>query len=128
MNNKEEDGFVRERLDRTFANVEWVNSYPHYTLKNLPIIDSDHGPILLNFKHQYPFSKMPFRFELMWLNHPTCKDMIYQAWRLHTKGSRATQLNNKLLNVRKEAINWNKLDFGKVDSEIKRKLADLQEI
>ena len=42
--------------------------------------------------------------------------------------TRATQLNNKLLNVRKEAINWNKSDFGKVDSEIKRKLADLQEI
>ena len=54
--------------------------------------------------------------------------MIHQVWRLHTKGSRATQLSNKLSNVRKEAINWNKSDFGKVDSEIKRKLADLQEI
>ena len=38
MNNKEEDDFVMERLDKAFANVEWVNTYPMYALKNHPII------------------------------------------------------------------------------------------
>lgn len=33
MNNREEDRFVMERLDRAFASVDWVNSYPHYTQK-----------------------------------------------------------------------------------------------
>lgn len=51
MNNREEDSFVMERLDRAFASVEWVNSYPYYALKNLPIIDSDNGPILLDFEY-----------------------------------------------------------------------------
>lgn len=64
----------------------------------------------------------------MWLNHPTCKDMIQQAWRLHTNGSRAAQLINKLSNVRKKATNWNRPGFGKVYNEIKRKLAHLQDI
>ena len=37
-------------------------------------------------------------------------------------------MNNKLANVKKEAIGWNKSVFGRVDLEIKKKLAELQEI
>ena len=54
MNNKEND-FVMERLDRSFANVEWVNLYLLYSLRNLPIIRSNHGPIILDFDYQTPF-------------------------------------------------------------------------
>lgn len=56
MNNREEEGFVMERLDRAFASVDWVNSYPQYSLQNLPV-DFDHGLILLNFEQQLPFRK-----------------------------------------------------------------------
>ena len=128
MNIREEEGFVMERLDRAFVSVDWVNSYPQYSLQNLPIVDSNHGPILLNFEQQLPFRKRPFRFELMWINHPYCNDMILQAWNLHTKGSRGAQLNNKLANVKKEAIGWNKFVFGRAYLEIKKKLAELREI
>lgn len=47
---------------------------------------------------------------------------------MHTNGSRAAQLINKLSNVRKKATNWNRPGFGKVYNEIKRKLAHLQDI
>ena len=76
MNKRENEGFVMERLDRAFANVDWVKSYPQYSLHNLPIVDFDHGPILLNFEHQPPFRIRPFRFELMWINHPSCMKFI----------------------------------------------------
>ena len=115
-------------MNRAFATAEWVNSYPHYSLHNLPIVDTDHGRILLNFEQLLPFRYRPFRFELMWTSHPNCKDMIRQAWEIQTKGSRAAQLFTKLSNVRKEAIKWNKLVFGRLDNDIKQKLAELQEI
>ena len=38
MNNRKEKGFVMERLDRAFASVDWVNSYPQNSLQNLPIV------------------------------------------------------------------------------------------
>ena len=57
-----------------------------------------------------------------------CKDMILQAWGIQTKGSRVAQLFTKLSNVRKEAVKWNKLVFGRLDNDIKKKLAELQEI
>ena len=37
-------------------------------------------------------------------------------------------MNNKLANVKREAIGWNKSIFGRVELEIKKKLAELQEI
>lgn len=51
MNKREEESFVMERLDRVFACVEWINQYHLYYLRNLPIIKSDHGHIILDFEH-----------------------------------------------------------------------------
>lgn len=76
MNNREETDFIMKRLDRAFASVEWVNMYPSYSLRNLKIIKLDHGPIILDFEYQTPFRKMPFRFERMWITHPTCREMV----------------------------------------------------
>ena len=57
MNKREDEDFVMERLDRAFGSVEWVNQYPFYSLRNLPIVRSDHGPILLDLEVQTPFRK-----------------------------------------------------------------------
>ena len=107
-----------ERLDRAFASVEWINKYPLYSLKNIPIIRSDHGPILLDLEHQTPFRKRPFIFEHMWITHPSCKEMIGKAWNIHTQGSRAVRFKNKLNNVRIVGLDWNKKVFGRVEIEI----------
>lgn len=75
MNKKNEEDFVMERLDKAFASVDWVNTYPNYGLRNLPIIGSDYGPIILEFELQQ-FRKRPFKFERMWLSYPTCKNVV----------------------------------------------------
>lgn len=118
MNNREEEDFVMEKLERAFASVYWVDTYSNYALKNLPIIHSDHGPIILDFELHRPFRRRPFRFECMWTTHPTCENVVQQAWSIHTSGSRAYQLENKLSNVRKDFVQWNKQVFGKVEKEI----------
>ena len=51
--------------------------------------------------------------------------MILQAWGIQTKGSRAAQLFTKLSNVKREALKWNKLVFGRLDNDIKMKMAEL---
>ncbi|KAK9985961.1 hypothetical protein SO802_030912 [Lithocarpus litseifolius] len=79
MNKREEGDFFMERLDRACGSVEWVNQYPFFSLKNLPILQSNHGPILLDLEVQTPFRKRPFRFELMWLTHEDCKEMVHHA-------------------------------------------------
>ena len=118
MNRREEDDFVMEKLDRAFAIIEWVNSYPKYVLQNLPIVRSDHGLILLDYESSTPFRRRPFRFEKMWLSHPSCKSVVQKAWHNRVTGSSAFQLWHKLINVRDEFQVWNKEVFGKVENEI----------
>ena len=79
MNRREDDYFIMERLNRAFASVEWINSYPQYALYNHPIIRSDHGSILLEFEVQLPFRRRPFRFERMWSSHEDCGDVVKVA-------------------------------------------------
>ena len=54
MNGHGDETFVMERLDRAFATVDWINSNPHYAFRNLPILRSNHGLIILDFKFQQP--------------------------------------------------------------------------
>lgn len=54
--------------------------------------------------------------------------MIQLAWRSQNAGSRAAQLYSKLQKVRPDSSSWNKTVFGKVEPEIKNKLALLQDI
>ena len=115
-----------ERIDRAFASVDWINSYPNYALRNLPIIKSDHGPIVLNFDFQHSFHRRPFRFEYMWTSHPLCKDAVKQAWDYRSIRSRACQLRNKLSNVRKTFLIWNKEVFGRVEQDINHKKEQLK--
>ena len=99
MNKRDEEDFVMEMIDRAFVNVDWVNAYTNYALRNLPIIRSNYGPIILDFEYLQPFKRRPFRFKRMWLCHPTCKSMVQQAWNSHTVGSRTFQLRHKLLSA-----------------------------
>ncbi|KAK4605752.1 hypothetical protein RGQ29_000158 [Quercus rubra] len=128
MNKREDEDFVMERLDRAFGSVEWVNKYPLYSLKNLPIVKSDHGPIIVDLEFLTPFRKRPFQFELMWLTHSGCKEMVHCAWEVFSIGSRANQLWNKLVNVKNMALEWNRNVFGKVEVEIRRKQSQLQHL
>lgn len=128
MNRGEEEDFVMEKLDWAFASIVWVNTYPRYALRNLPIIRSDHGPILLDFEFFQAFKRRPFRFERMCLFHPSCKSVVQRAWHCYLTGSRAMQLRNKLSNIRKEFTLWNKEVFGKLEHEIHQKKLQLQSI
>nr|POF08702.1 hypothetical protein CFP56_04820 [Quercus suber] len=101
MNGRENEAFVMERLDKAYASIEWINSYPHYALQSHPILRSYHGSILLDFDLQHPFRIRPFRFERMWLTHTNCKEIVEKAWKTHSVGSRAFKLQQKLKSVKK---------------------------
>ncbi|KAK4591270.1 hypothetical protein RGQ29_021459 [Quercus rubra] len=118
MNKREEENFVMERLDRAFASVEWIETYPNFALTNHPIIRSDHGPITLDFDLKLPFQRRPFRFERMWLTHRSCKEVVQRAWGSSTYGSRAYQLMHKVYSVRKAFVQWNKNVFGRIEQEL----------
>lgn len=59
---------IYERLDKGWANPEWLNIFPNANLWHLPRVSSDHCPILLKLSNNMSSrGEKPFRFEPMWL-------------------------------------------------------------
>ncbi|WVZ83726.1 hypothetical protein U9M48_030846 [Paspalum notatum var. saurae] len=56
-----------QRLDRCLANSDWIVSFPNTAVYHLPMLYSDHCPILLNIDSKRQLIKKPFRFENWWL-------------------------------------------------------------
>lgn len=56
-----------ERLDRCLANAEWCTAYPQTTVYHLPMLRSDHAPILTLLNSSRSRTNKPFRFANWWL-------------------------------------------------------------
>ena len=129
MNKRQAEHFVMEKLDHAFRSLDWLEASPHSLVRNLPIICSDHGPILLDTKCRPPFKHSPFRFEWMWTIHPECARLIHETWNTSTySGSHAFCLGKKIKTIRNTFKVWNKTSFGKVEKQLEGKKEDLRRI
>lgn len=52
-----------ERLDRSLGNAEWCAAFPSTTVFHLPMMISDHAPILTVLQSSRAKPRKPFRFE-----------------------------------------------------------------
>ncbi|XP_071723225.1 uncharacterized protein [Rutidosis leptorrhynchoides] len=70
-----------ERLDRAFANNDWLRLFPDHSLINLTIGVSNHNPILLKILQQ-PSQRIlrRFLFENAWLKEVDCDEVIKRSW------------------------------------------------
>jgi len=60
MNNREGDELVKERLDRVMCMLDWRLLFPEGEVYALPVVGSDHGPLLLNTSAIYNKQRKPF--------------------------------------------------------------------
>jgi hypothetical protein len=71
---------IEERLDRAFANTEWLMLYPEVRLQNLLTSHSDHSPIIL---HTSVISRSrntySFRFENSWLQEEDIDNVVEEG-------------------------------------------------
>lgn len=96
---------IFERLDRGWANPEWIQLYPN---ANLPRVTSNHCPILLKLENT-PFvqGEKPFRFEPMWLLDNRFKEEMLKDW------PRPCSLIQESLNIFRQILMvWNQETFG----------------
>lgn len=71
---------IQERLDRGFANSDWRVQFLNATITHLPIIQSDHKPLLVALNPPTDNLLKPFKFETMWISHPDTGYIILEAW------------------------------------------------
>ncbi|XP_074361140.1 uncharacterized protein LOC141701372 [Apium graveolens] len=76
------NAWVREKLDRGFANSSWWNKFPMYSFKLSHTSVSDHEPILLELlKADISKKTFRFRFENMWLRDPNFVKEVTDVWK-----------------------------------------------
>ncbi|PKI72233.1 hypothetical protein CRG98_007370 [Punica granatum] len=123
-NLRKSGGHIQERLDRAVANPSWRVLFPNAEVSHLPRVHCDHCLILVDFN---PTSQLylsrPFRFENMWMSHPTFPNFVSDSWNegrhvLMPASSSFTQ----------NAVTWNKDVFGNIFHGKKHILARLDGI
>ncbi|XVE61300.1 hypothetical protein DITRI_Ditri06bG0028900 [Diplodiscus trichospermus] len=77
--NKREEGCIREKIDRVLANLSWVEMYPRAQVVNLPIIRSDHSPVLIDVDFRDIKASRQFKFEIIWTEREECGQIIRQG-------------------------------------------------
>lgn len=95
-----------ERLDRSYASMDWLTEFPHTNIRNLPIIHSDHGPILLQTT-QAPWSRRrPYQIENWSLQFNDVKTIIVEIWEIQFLGSTAYTITRWLDMLRTRLKMW----------------------
>ncbi|KAJ3700519.1 hypothetical protein LUZ61_004224 [Rhynchospora tenuis] len=67
------------RLDRVLLSPSWVSLFPKITLEALPVVVSDHNPILLRCS-QFAPQKKKNRIELFWMKHADFATIVSHSW------------------------------------------------
>ncbi|RVW81340.1 putative mitochondrial protein [Vitis vinifera] len=91
----------------------------------LPRWTSDHWPIVLE-TNPFKWGPTPFRFENMWLQHPSFKEHFGSWWReFQGNGWEGHKFMRQLQFVKAKLKAWNKASFGEINERKKSILLDL---
>lgn len=97
---------ILERLDRCFANQNWIQTHLNASVTHLPRIYSDHSPLLvqINISDRHNNSK-PFRLENCWYDHCEFKNIVSGCW---LNNDHKTTYSNFVYTIK----NWSKVILG----------------
>ncbi|XVE71697.1 hypothetical protein DITRI_Ditri10aG0172400 [Diplodiscus trichospermus] len=67
---------VKEKLDRVLVNLDWMKAYPNMQATNLPVIGSNHFPVVMNIEFGDRKGGKRFKFESKWLLMEECAKIV----------------------------------------------------
>uniref|UniRef100_A0A803PL04 Reverse transcriptase domain-containing protein n=1 Tax=Cannabis sativa TaxID=3483 RepID=A0A803PL04_CANSA len=88
-------------------------------VRNLPIVASNHGPIILDTLMKKGKGSRIFRFYEAWLREQSCAEVIKESWEKNLNRGGADNLALLLKNTKHALQGWRKKGFGDVDAKIK---------
>lgn len=129
-NKRENSEFNQERLDRAVATPSWCANFPNVSVETLPVLNSDHKPLLLHFDSEQRTSPSLFWYEAKWNIDEECVSVIQRVW----SAGEATRdplggVVQDLSRSKTTLIEWSRAKFGGSFREIihlSRKLNNMQ--
>lgn len=93
---------TREKLDRVVVNYSLRTLFPHALAVALPIISSNHSPIIFHLTPPAS-SGVDFKFEAKWADHAQCAATVEEGWRQGVENSSPWETVLEKRNRAKEA-------------------------
>ncbi|KAL5564014.1 hypothetical protein UlMin_033761 [Ulmus minor] len=124
-NHRRNHGLVNSRIDRGVANEDWWRLFPNASILILPRTTFDHNPQVLHYFGQQYFAKRPFRFEAAWVEDQRSHWVVHHSWRSKSHPWHPTRLLNRMQASRTALSQWNKNQFGNIQSNIRTTRAAL---
>jgi hypothetical protein len=81
--------YICERLDRALGNLEWVQKFPNFKVRNVAPRHSDHRPVIIDTDFvgsRHRGGDSSFRFEARWLREEGCDEVMKDAWERESGG------------------------------------------
>ncbi|CAN1129256.1 hypothetical protein LINPERHAP2_LOCUS5114 [Linum perenne] len=107
------------RIERALVSVEWEGFFKDCSLRAMARTCSDHYPLVLACTLD-KIIRRPWKFELMWLDHPNFKEVLESSWSYPGFGSdNMFKLASKLKRLKTDLSNWNIDTFKRTEVVIK---------
>ncbi|TQD79672.1 hypothetical protein C1H46_034775 [Malus baccata] len=112
-------GRTERRLDRSLCDISWFDSWPHSNCIALPKVVSDHNPLIFSGSRVLRNGHRPFRFQSMWVQHPSFRETITHCWRnTVVYGCPMFIILQKLKALKTCLRQWNFSVFGDVHNRV----------
>lgn len=109
------------RLDRAVCNVDWKIMFPETKVTHLPMVNSDHSPLLITTNPNIVSEgNKNFKFSAAWLTHPDFLKVVEENWRKEQD----VEVNRR--NLAQKLGEWNKNCFGNIFHRKRRVIARIQ--
>ncbi|XP_071914130.1 uncharacterized protein [Coffea arabica] len=105
-NHWEDEGEIRQRLDRCLASYDWVQTFEKARCQHLDTYASDHSILCLDTEPDKEKRKKKFYFDKRWLQKKEVQQVVEQAWQIDEPGSRMFKVIKKIRNCRIELLKW----------------------
>ncbi|KAL6190619.1 hypothetical protein ACLB2K_037013 [Fragaria x ananassa] len=80
-NKHQDQTTIFEKLDRVVANPSWLQIFPSACVENLPMVGSDHSPVVLTTLPVKVIKTRSFRVEAVWQTHSDFPDLVRNSWK-----------------------------------------------
>ncbi|KAG6683712.1 hypothetical protein I3842_12G027600 [Carya illinoinensis] len=130
-NKREGNGFIKERLDRAFGNHQWHLSFHQTRVQVLPVLQSDHSPLLVSCMREDGISNRGskiFRYEASWSKIEECKEVVKNNWESSMRGDNPiNRIQSNLIKCKIKLQDWAKSLGGSKKRIVQQKRSILQE-
>jgi exonuclease III len=117
------DTYIKERLDRAVANMEWRMHFPAYKVINGDPRHSDHRPVIVLLEPE-PFLNRPKvtaqpKFEARWLEEEQCEEVVHNAWSMALLSGDVV-VAEAIRRVGSDLHSWSREVLGDLKNRIKK--------